>query len=78
MRQFETIPLLTTPVEIWSRGVDLGRACRRSGITAGSLDLLIAAVALHHDAVILTFDEDFDQIARVSPLRVHRLMRPLA
>src|SRR5690242_2970875 len=45
-RQFETVPLLTSPVDLWSRAADLGRSCRRAGVTAGSLDLVIAAVAL--------------------------------
>ena len=76
-QQFETLPLLATPAEVWSRGVQLGRACRRNGITIGSLDLLIAVVALHHGAVIITFDEDFEQIASVSPLQVKRLVRPM-
>jgi predicted nucleic acid-binding protein len=54
----------------------LGRRCRENGLTPGSLDLLIAAVAIHHDAELLTFDSDFEQIARVSSLRVSHLHRP--
>ena len=49
-RQFETMPLLTSPVDLWRRATDLGRWCRRAGANAGSLDLVIAAVALHHAA----------------------------
>lgn len=75
-RQFETVPLLSTPAGLWSSGVQLGRACRQRGYTIGSLDLLIAAVAIHHNAEIITFDDDFEQIATVSPLRVTRLERP--
>jgi predicted nucleic acid-binding protein len=76
MRYFSTMLLLASPDDLWSRGVELGRACRRSGLTVGSLDLLIAAVAQHHDAEIVTFDANFEQITSVSALRVRRLRRP--
>jgi predicted nucleic acid-binding protein len=46
-------------------------------VTVGSLDLLIASVAVHHDAELITFDADFEQIATVATLRVTRLMRPV-
>ena len=75
-RQFETVPLLSTPAGLWSGGVQLGRDCRRQGFTIGSLDLLIAVVAIHHNAEIITFDNDFERIATVSTLRVTRLERP--
>jgi len=61
---------------LWSKGVEIGRACRRKGFTVGSLDLLIAVVAIHHNAEIITFDDDFEQIATVSSLIVTRLKRP--
>jgi predicted nucleic acid-binding protein len=75
-RQFETMPLLTSPVELWSRAADLGRSCRREGVTAGSLDLVIAAIALHHEAELVTFDADFQEIGRITGLRVDLLHRP--
>jgi predicted nucleic acid-binding protein len=75
-RQFETMPLLTSPLDLWSRAADLGRSCRRAGVNAGSLDLLIAAVALHHAAVLVTFDADFQEIGRITGMRVDLLKRP--
>ena len=41
-----------------------------------SLDLLVAAVALHHNAVLVSFDANFEAIAAVSALRLQRLERP--
>ena len=35
---------------------------RRSGRTNGSLDLLIAATALHYDLAFLTTDRDFERV----------------
>ncbi len=73
--QFETMPLLASPADLWGRGAELGRECRRAGVTAGSIDLLIAAVALHHSAELVTFDADFQGIAEVSGLRLDLLER---
>jgi predicted nucleic acid-binding protein len=41
-----------------------------------SLDLLVAAMALHQNAVPVSFDADFEAIASVSELRLQRLQRP--
>jgi predicted nucleic acid-binding protein len=74
--QFQTLPLLATPADVWARAADLGQACRQKNIAISSLDLLIAAVALHHSAEIITFDADFQKIAAVSSLQVKLLIRP--
>ena len=74
--QFATLPMLPTPTDLWQRAIALGQACRQTGRTVLSLDLLVAAVALHHNAVLVSFDTDFEAIASVSELRLQRLDRP--
>jgi predicted nucleic acid-binding protein len=74
--QFDTLPTLSTPADLWQRAIDLGQACRQIGQTVLSLDLLVAAVALHHNALLVSFDADFEAIASVSELRLQRLERP--
>ncbi len=74
--QFATMPSLPTPADLWQQAIGLGQACRQIGRTVLSLDLLVAAVALHHAAVLVSFDADFDAIASVSELRLNRLVRP--
>lgn len=74
--QFQTLPLLATPDNLWTDAARLGQRCRRKGISAGSLDLLIAAVALAHDAELVTFDQDFQGIAEACNLRFRLLQRP--
>jgi predicted nucleic acid-binding protein len=74
--QFATLPMLSTPADLWQRAIGLGQACRQIGQTVLSLDLLVAAVALHHNAVLVSFDADFETIASVSALRLQRLERP--
>jgi len=73
--QFATLPLLATPPRLWRDAARLGQACRDRGFTAGSLDLVIAALAIHHDAELVTFDADYDAIRQASPLRVTLLNR---
>jgi predicted nucleic acid-binding protein len=75
-QQFEALPMLSTPASLWTQAAELGQACRDRGHTAGSLDLLIASVALAHQADIVTFDEDFQEIAAASGLKVKLLQRP--
>jgi predicted nucleic acid-binding protein len=74
--QFSTMPLLETPSDLWGIAAELGRKCRRGGISAGSVDLLIVAVAIDHAAQLITFDQDFLLIAKVCDLRVKLLTRP--
>jgi predicted nucleic acid-binding protein len=73
--QFETLPLLQTPAHLWRDATRLGQQCRAAGFSAGSLDLVIAALCIHYDAELITFDADYLSIARTSKLRVHHLER---
>jgi len=61
--QFATLPTLLTPADLWQRAIVLGQACRQIGSTVLSLDLLVAAVALHHNALLVSFDTGFEAIA---------------
>jgi predicted nucleic acid-binding protein len=75
--QFASLPTLATPADLWQRAIDLGQACHQIGRTVVSLDLLVAAVALHHNAVLVSFNAGFEAIAAVSALRLQRLERPV-
>ena len=73
--QFSTFPVLNTPPRIWRLATELGQRCRDRGFNAGSLDLVIAAIAIHHDAELVTVDGDYSFIASASPLKVRLLTR---
>ena len=77
MEQFDTLPLLPTPSSLWKDAAKLGQDCRKHGTTPGWPDLLIAALAIHHNAEIVTFDAGFVDIAPAAPLRVELLSRPV-
>ncbi len=76
-QQFQTLPTLTTPADLWIDAGTLGQACRRKNLTISSMDLLIATIALAHGAEVVTFDDDFQKVASVSMLQVKLLRRPL-
>ncbi len=64
--------LIQLPIEraIWDAAAGLGFALRRRGVTTALPDLLIAASALEHSAIVVHADTDFDTIAKHSDLRV--------
>jgi predicted nucleic acid-binding protein len=70
-----TVPMLATPSDIWVKAAELGLACRRQANLVKGLDLLIAAVALHHDVAVVTYDTDYEKIAKASGLKVELLNR---
>ena len=76
--QFQTMPMMPTPRDLWISAAKLGQSCRRKGVNASSLDLLIVTVAIHHEAELITFDRDFQSIAGACELRVKLLQRPNA
>ena len=52
-------------------GVAVYRQCRRAGVTPGGLiDCTIAAIAMRHDAALLTADVAQARIAQVLPLQL--------
>ena len=74
--QFRLLPLMSTPSDLWTQAAVLGQSCRKKGISTSALDLLIASVAIHNGAELITFDNDFQNIATASALRVILLKRP--
>ena len=71
--QFATLPLLPTPATLWRDATRLGQRCRDKGLNAGSLDLIIAALSIHHEAELITADADYAAIARIVPFRLQLL-----
>ena len=48
----------------------LGQKCLGRGFVPPAMDLLIAQICLDHNVELVTLDQHFAEIARVSPLRV--------
>ena len=49
---------------------DLFIACRKSGVQIGTVDALIAALAIRGGCELLTTDQDFSRVASLSALRL--------
>ena len=64
---------LLSPADPWATHAEAARIffdCRRKGISLrGTVDCLIAAMTLEHDAVLPHEDRDFEKLKAVRPLR---------
>lgn len=54
------------------RAAAIYRAARAKGITPTTIDTVIAAIALEHNAGVFTLDQDFSRIARITRLALYR------
>jgi len=56
--------LLSEPPALWDEAGDLGYFLGRRGVTASTVDLLVAAYALSHSVALLSRDADFQRMKR--------------
>ena len=75
-RYFATCPTLVTPSSFWDDAITLGQSLRAIRRTVKPFDILISAIAINHDAEVVTFDPDYIVLAGISKLRVLLLTRP--
>jgi predicted nucleic acid-binding protein len=57
--------------ETYCEAAAISRAGRAKGIALTTIDTLIAAIALEHDATVFTLDQDFARIARITRLPLY-------
>lgn len=76
-QRMATMPVLPTPAGLWREGLKLGEICYDRRLVINSVDLLIAAICIHHNVALTTFDKHFVKLAELSRLRVNLLVRPL-
>ena|ERR1051325_804940 len=72
---FETLPFLSTPNAFWEDATELGQKCTDAGFQPPAMDLIIAAVSLAHNVELATFDPHFEEIAKISSLKLLLLKR---
>lgn len=57
--------------DVYLAAAEIHRKARRRGITIRqTVDCMIAACAIHHNALLLHKDRDFNLIARITPLKL--------
>ena len=68
--RFESLPFLAPDRSDHVEAADLRNQCRRRGVQVETIDALFAQLCIRHDLTMLTTDEDFGRVARLSALRV--------
>jgi predicted nucleic acid-binding protein len=64
---------LKHPVESFARAAKIYMDGRKKGVTIRStIDCVIAETALEHDLFLLHDDKDFDEIAKIVPLKIYK------
>lgn len=69
-RAFENLAFLEPSRGDYEAAAVVANECRRNGVQLGSVDALIAQLAIRGGHVLLTTDRDFVHAARCVPLRV--------
>lgn len=69
-QDFASLDIVEPRWSDYEGAADLSNVCRRGGVQLGSIDALIAQLAIAHDLALLTTDQDFAHASRHIPLRV--------
>jgi predicted nucleic acid-binding protein len=59
-------------ISTYSEAAFIFRQARAKGVTVTTIDVLIAAIAIEHRAVVFTLDKDFSRIARITGLGLYK------
>lgn len=70
IERFQVLELLVPSRADHLGAAEVRNTCRRAGVQLGTVDALIAALALTRDLVLLTADQDFHHAARHVDLRI--------
>ena len=70
IEHFSGLPLIVPDLSDHVEAAALQTTCRRKGIQIGTIDAMLAQLAIGHDLELLTTDRDFALMARHVPLRV--------
>lgn len=70
IERFAALELLLPDRDDHIAAAEMRNECRRHGVQLGTIDALIAALAIRHDAALLTTDQDFIHAAQWIPLHL--------
>jgi len=71
LRAFQELPLETADYE---EAASMNNRCRARGVAGSAVDFLICAVAHRRSWAILTTDRDFENYAKVLPVRLQKIV----
>lgn len=67
----EGYPLIPATEEQHVEAAKISNSCRKTGVSAASVDCLIAAQCILMNGVLLTLDDDFKRISGCCGLRIY-------
>jgi predicted nucleic acid-binding protein len=70
VERFAALPLIQPDRDDHIGAAALRNACRQAGVQIGTIDALLAQLAIRHDLTLLTTDKDFTHAAKHCALRV--------
>src|SRR5574337_643128 len=70
IERFAALPLLQPDRDDHISAAALRNSCRQSGVQLGTIDALLAQLAIRHDLTLLTTDKGFTHAAKHCSLRV--------
>jgi predicted nucleic acid-binding protein len=70
IEKFAALPLLQPDRDDYVNAAALRNKCRHAGVQIGTIDALLAQLAIRHDLMLLTTDKDFTHAAKHCTLRV--------
>ena len=68
VERFSALPMLVPETDDHVKAAALRNHCRRNGVQVGTIDALIAQLALRYELELLTTDQDFQHISEHVPL----------
>jgi predicted nucleic acid-binding protein len=72
LAEFRVLPVLMPEVEDHIEAAALRNHCRRRGVQIGTIDALLARLAIRHGLHLLTADRDFEAMSHHCPLALLR------
>lgn len=72
LRRFSALPTITPDRNDHIEAAEVRNRCRRNGVQLGTIDALLAQLAIRHELVLLSTDQDFRHAAAHVPLKVWR------
>ena len=68
LRSFPDLPMKT---EIFEMAAVMFNECRKNGISASSVDMMICAASRYYNSEIWTVDQDFGRYAQYIDIKIH-------
>ena len=72
LHRFSALPTITPDRDDYIEAAEVRNRCRRNGVQLGTIDALLAQLAIRHELVLLSTDQDFRHAAAHVPLKVWR------